>query len=122
MGVNQTWVGLEDGYEPDTGGRWVSTRLGWEMGVNQTQLGDGCQPDTGGRWVSTRHGWEMGVNQTRVGDGCQPDCAGCQNGCQLWMGRGCVKQILTRYTGFSPGSLEWVLGALDMASRLIRPH
>ena len=99
MGVNQTMLG--DRCQPDC----------WEIGVNHILLGDGCQPDTGGRWVSTTHGWEMGVNQTRVGDGCQ-----------LWMGREGVKQILTRYTGFSPGSLEWVLGALDMASRLIRPH
>ena len=64
MGINQIWVGLEDGYQPYTGGirRWVSTRHGWDwkMGINQTRVGleDGCQPDKGGvgRWVSTRHG------------------------------------------------------------------
>ena len=107
--MNQTILG--DGCQPDYAGRSVSTIFCREMGVNQTRVGDGCQPHMGGRWVSIRLGWEMGVNQTVLGDGCQ-----------LWMGGEGVKQILTRYTGFSPGSLEWVLGALDMASRLIRPH
>ena len=79
MGINQTRV--RDGYQPDTGGRWVSTRHGW-------------------RWVSTRHRWEMGISQTLVG---------LEDGCQLWMGREGVKQILTRYTGFSPDTGErWV--------------
>ena len=65
MDMNQTRVG--DGCQPDSGGRWVSTRLSWEMGVNQTRVGDGCQPDMGGKWVSIRLGWEMGVNQTVLG-------------------------------------------------------